>query len=154
MAYEKFQFIEERKSMKLQIPNTSTVVDNPQLVDQSTVLFPDVGDTAAISAGQLPAGPVRAGTAWQQNPVLYPGGKMSWGGAQSFPSHSCPKPGSFDPTPATANKVVVNQDPPAAGKGQPITTTGATGSTGNPTTDLVRTVKGQVPNGPAFSNPS
>jgi len=61
--------------MKLQIPNTSTVVDNPQLVDQSTVVFPDVGDAAAIAKGQLPAGPVRAGTAWQQNPVLYPGGK-------------------------------------------------------------------------------
>jgi hypothetical protein len=46
----------------------------------------------------------------------------------------------------------VGVTPPNAGL--PISITGASGSTGNPTTDLNRKVVGQVPNGPAFSNPA
>jgi hypothetical protein len=65
-----------------------------------------------------------------------------------------PQPGSFDATPPQANPIAVNQDPPVLGKGQPITQTGATGSTGNPTVDLTRQVSGQVPQGPVFRNPA
>jgi hypothetical protein len=40
------------------------------------------------------------------------------------------------------------------GAGQPITVTGAAGSSGNPAIDGNRKVVGQIPNGPAFSNPA
>jgi len=67
-----------------------------------------------------------------------------------------PQPGTFDSsfTNPQASPIAINQDPPVAGKGQPISVTGATGSTGVPTTDLNRKVVGQVVNGPAFSNPA
>lgn len=42
----------------------------------------------------------------------------------------------------------------APSAGQVISVTGATGSTANPAIDSVRQVVGQVPNGPAFSNPA
>ena len=42
----------------------------------------------------------------------------------------------------------------APNAGQLITSTGNAGSTGNPDTDLKRTIKGQVPNGPVFTNPA
>src|SRR6266852_7776871 len=54
--------------------------------------------------------------------------------------------------PRTVPQPIFNQDPPVAGKGKPILVTGSSGSTGTDS-DHNRTVVGQVPNGPAFSNP-
>jgi hypothetical protein len=61
------------------------------------------------------------------------------------------------PNGASANPVQFSSPgvgPVAPGSNQPLTTLGATGSSGNPTIDSNRKVVGQLPNGPAFSNPS
>jgi hypothetical protein len=125
------------------------VYDNPKQVAQSSVVFPDCGD-----AGQYPPNfPSRTGKVWQREPIqtgvpgLFPV-------STDFPGPASPQPGTFEATPPQAPPLAINQDPPVAGKGKPISVSGTSGSTGNPTTDLVRKVVGQVPNGPAFANPS
>lgn len=145
---------------QLQIPGTSVQYSNPKQIDQNSNLFPDCGDLAFPQVAQvnpqtgLPVGPsTRTGKAWQAHPVPT-GTNATWGRPLIFAAPACPQPGSFDPTPATAPPIAVNQDPVAPGKGKPITVSGSTGSTGNPDNDLKRQVTGQVPNGPAFSNPS
>jgi hypothetical protein len=55
-----------------------------------------------------------------------------------------PQPGTFTPGEPLSNPVAFNQDPTVLGKGQPVSVTGAKGSTGNPATDLTRTVSGTV----------
>jgi hypothetical protein len=107
---------------QISIPGTSVVLDNPRAVDQSTVVFPDCGDAAAIAAGNyLPNVPSRAGKKWEVFPLA--GIKASWGGALTYPGPAVPKPGSFDPTPPTAPPIAVNQDPPVPNKGVPMSVT-------------------------------
>jgi len=121
------------------------VYDNPRQVDQTTVIDPRTGRTwQAAPVGYRPGDPISP-----QALALFQNGRgVSWA------SPDTPQPGSFDPTPTTANPVLMNVDPPVAGKGKPISVSGGTASTGNPVVDLNRKVVGQVPNGPAFANPS
>lgn len=136
------------------------VYDNPKQVDQTTIVFPECGDLASPQVPQIdpktgvPVGPsTRTGKTWQPVPVAS-GTNSTYGRPLEFPGPACPQPGSYDATPPKAPPLAINQDPPVAGKGQAITVSGVAGSTGNPAVDLVRRVVGQVPNGPAFSNPS
>jgi len=65
-----------------------------------------------------------------------------------------PTQSTINSAPITSNVSNPGVGVKGAGAGQPITVTGASGSTGNPATDTNRKVVGQVPNGPAFSNPA
>jgi len=95
-----------------------------------------------------------------------PGGNIdqssgAWGWNQ-VPGLKSPNPIPSDaPTQSTVNSAPQpsNVNNPGvgikgAGAGQPISVTGAAGSTGNPSIDGNRKVVGQVPSGPAFSNPA
>lgn len=91
---------------------------------------------------------------WMWQPVSAPPPPNPYN--RSTPAIS-PSVSKDTPNGASANPVQFSspgQGAKGPGAGQTITVTGAAGSSGNPVIDSVRTVVGQVPNGPAFSNPA
>src|ERR1700737_389597 len=78
-----------------------------------------------------------------QSTLIDPQTGVRWVGSYMGPFSR--QPGTFDATQPQANPIAVNQDPPVLGRGKPITVTGASGSTGDPTRDVNRVVTGQVP---------
>jgi hypothetical protein len=124
---------------KINIPNSPVVLDNPRAVDQTTVIDPKTGRTwEAHPVGYRPGDPISP----QALALFNQGRGIMWAAPPT------PQPGSYDPTPATAPPIAVNQDPIVPGKGQPIATTkNPDGST--------RTVIGQVPGSSVtISNPA
>ncbi len=92
--------------------------------------------------------------AWMWQPTSAPPAPPNY--VRTTPGFS-PSVSKDTPGGAFANPVQFSSPgvgPVAPGSNQPITTSGASGSTGNPTIDNTRKVVGQVPNGPAFSNPA
>jgi hypothetical protein len=131
------------------VPNTSVVYSNPKQIDQTSNLDPTTG--ATWTPGNQPY----SFTVPSSPPTFKVGFTPLTPGTQATTTTgSNPQPGTFDPTPPKANPVVVNQDPPVPGKGQPVSVQGSSGSTGVPTTDVNRQVSGQVPGGPVFRNPA
>jgi hypothetical protein len=106
---------------KIIIPNTSVVVDNPRAVDQSTVIDPKTGRTwQAAPVGYRPGDPISP----QALALFNQGRGIQWA------TPDTPQPGSYDPTPAEANPVLFNVDPPVPNKGLPVVVTrNADGST-------------------------
>ena len=96
---------------RLQIPNTSVVYDNPKQVDQSSVKFPDCGDT-----GKYPPNfPSRTGRVWQREPVNT-GVPGPFPVSTDFPGPAVPQPGTFE-APPNGNPVLFNAQPASLSSG-------------------------------------
>jgi hypothetical protein len=133
---------------QLTIPGTSVTYSNPLQKDQATNISPLTGKV------WKPSGTDSFSFTYPNGVTGIGIGGVSTGSQGTGINSGDPQPGSYDATPPQAPPLAINQDPPVAGKGKPISVSGTSGSTGNPTTDLVRKVVGQVPSGPAFANPS
>ena len=134
---------------QLQIPGTTIRYSNPKQVDQTSNLDPTTGQTWA------PGNQPYTFTVPSTPPTFKVGSVPLTLGTQATTSTgSNPQPGSYDPTPPQANPIAVNQDPPVLGKGQPVTVSGPTGSTGT-AADLTRRVSGTIPGTSCtFRNPA
>jgi hypothetical protein len=99
------------------------------------------------------AGPSGEYGVWIANGVNSINGSQNWSWRRQMP---VPYPADVQSTatPSIANPVAFNQPVVAPGANQPISISGSVASTSNPTVDSQRRVVGQVPNGPAFSNPA
>jgi len=133
---------------QLQIPGTSIQYSNPKQVDQTTNISPLTGKV------WKPSGTDSFNFTYPNGVTGIGIGGVSTGSQGTGINNGDPQPGTFDATPPKAPPSAINQDPPVAGKGRPVSVSGGTASTGNPVVDLNRKVVGQVPNGPAFANPS
>lgn len=129
------------------VPNTSVVYVNPKQIDQTTNIDPLTGKV------WKPSGTDTYNFTYPNGVTGIGIGGVSTGNQGTGINSGDPQPGSFDATPPQSNPIAVNQDPAVPGKGQPITVSGPTGSTGT-AADLTRKISGQVPNGPTFRNPA
>ena len=133
----------------VKVPNSSVVYSNPKQIDQTSNLDATTGQP--WSNGNQPYTFTVPST-----PATFKVGSvpLTLGTQATTTTGSNPQPGTFDPTPPQASPIVTNADPPVPGRGQPITVSGSTGSTGTGA-DLTRKVSGTIPGTSCvFRNPA